>query len=153
MENTEEKQETIGSLITKSYWYVKTYFHKLLRENNIGITTEQFSVMMAVYTKSGITQSEIAKMVLKDKTNITRIIDLLEKSDYIKRKRDRNDRRIYKIYLTKSGKVILNKVFPITEQVDKNGLSNLNISQISELKKLLANVRETYRELINCIDR
>ena len=149
MENAEEKQETIGSLITKSYWYLKTYFNKLLKENDIGITTEQFSVMMAVYTNSGISQSEIAKMVIKDKTNITRIIDLLEKSDYIVRERDRNDRRIYRIYLTKSGNTILKKVFPITEQVDKNGLSNLKISQISELKKSLAKVRETYKELIN----
>jgi DNA-binding MarR family transcriptional regulator len=149
MENEVETQETIGSLITKSYWYLKTYFNKLLKENEIGITTEQFSVMMAVYTNSGITQSEIAQMVIKDKTNITRIIDLLEKSNFIRRKRDRNDRRIYRIYLTQIGNTILKKVFPITEQVDKNGLSNLKINQISELKKSLAKVRETYKELID----
>jgi DNA-binding MarR family transcriptional regulator len=105
--------------------------------------------MMAVYTNSGITQSEIAQMVIKDKTNITRIIDLLEKSNFIRRKRDRNDRRIYRIYLTQIGNTILKKVFPITEQVDKNGLSNLKINQISELKKSLAKVRETYKELID----
>ena len=94
----------LGYAIGKTNWYMKTLINKLLREEGCNITTEQWLVLKVIAANPSVSQTEIAEKSQKDKTNITRIIDLLEKSDYIERQRDENDRRMYRIHLTKKVK-------------------------------------------------
>ena len=85
---------SLGYAIGKTNWYVKTLLNKHLKEEKCGITNEQWLVLKVIGANPAVSQTEIAEKSQKDKTNITRIIDLLEKSGYIKRRRDERDRRV-----------------------------------------------------------
>ena len=109
----------------------------LLQEKGISITNEQWFVLKVVAANPGVSQTEIAERSLKDKTNITRILDLLEKSTFIERRRDDNDRRMYQIHITDQGKRALKAVNPVTQKIDDICTQSLNKKEVKELIKLL----------------
>jgi MarR family 2-MHQ and catechol resistance regulon transcriptional repressor len=77
-----------------------------------GLTISQFGVMEALYHLGPLSQSEIAKKILKSTGNITMVIDNLEKRGLVKRERDQEDRRYYSIHLTPAGKKAIASIFP-----------------------------------------
>jgi DNA-binding MarR family transcriptional regulator len=130
----------LGYAIGKTNWYMKTLLSKLLREGRCGITTEQWFVLKKINENPGSSQTEIAEISQKDKTNITRILDLLEKRTYIKRRRDDRDRRMYRIHLTADGQKVLKTVVPVTQKTEEICTHALNKKQITETIKLLDSV-------------
>jgi DNA-binding MarR family transcriptional regulator len=131
---------SLGYTIGKTNWYMKTLLSKLLREEKCGITNEQWFVLKMINENPGSSQTEIAERSQKDKTNITRILDLLEKSAYIERRRDDRDRRVYRIHLTAEGKKVLKAVIPVTQKTEKICTHSINKKQITEIIKLLDSV-------------
>ena len=99
-------QESLGSLLSKANIYTRAYFNLLIKNKSLNITIEQWVLLSIVSQNPGITQTEIAKIGLKDKTNVMRILDVLEKNKLIVRQSDKNNRRIFKIYLTSNGEKI-----------------------------------------------
>lgn len=112
------QQNSVGYSIGKTNWYLKTLLNKFLKEEEFGITNEQWIVLKVILENPGASQTEIAEKSLKDKTNITRILDLLEKSAWIERRRDDRDRRMNRIHITGQGRQILKAVHPVTRKID-----------------------------------
>jgi MarR family 2-MHQ and catechol resistance regulon transcriptional repressor len=77
-----------------------------------GLTISQFGVLEAIYHLGPLSQSEIAKKVLKSTGNITLVIDNLEKRDLAKRERQQEDRRYYAVRLTTKGRKLISSIFP-----------------------------------------
>ena len=50
-----------------------------------------------------MSQVELAEMTFKDKPNVTRMLEVLERKQLIFRQPDENDRRAYKVFLTEVG--------------------------------------------------
>jgi DNA-binding MarR family transcriptional regulator len=130
----------LGYAIGKTNWYMKTLLSRLLGEERCGITTEQWFVLKMINENPGSSQTEIAEISQKDKTNITRILDLLEKRAYIERHRDDRDRRMYRIHLTAEGKKVLKTVIPVTQKAEEICTHSLTKKQITETIKLLDSV-------------
>jgi DNA-binding MarR family transcriptional regulator len=128
---------SLGYTIGKTNWYMKTLLNKLLREERCSITNEQWFVLKVINENPGSSQTEIAQRSQKDKTNVTRILDLLEKSAYIERRRDDRDRRMYRIHPTSEGKKVLKAVIPVTQRTDEICTNSLTKKQITEIIKLL----------------
>ncbi len=104
--------ESPGYLVARVNWYMKTNFQKLIRQRSLQVTPEQWAVLRFVFESPGISQAEIARRSLKDKTNITRILDVLAKYGYIRRQDDERDRRGYNIFLTEEGETVLRQLIP-----------------------------------------
>ena len=77
-----------------------------------GLSVSQFGVLEAIYHLGPLSQSEIAKKVLKSTGNITLVIDNLEKRDLVKRERKEEDRRYYSVRLTTKGRKLISGIFP-----------------------------------------
>jgi len=130
----------IGYLITKTALKLKNRLNTLLRENGFDITADQFEVLGILIENEGISQSELAYMSSKDKTNITRILDLLEKKNLIVRKKDERDRRAYNIYLTEKGrrqKENLKQLLIKGNQKLSEGLSEKDIREFQRIMNLI----------------
>lgn len=130
---TKNNKNTIGYAIGRSNWYLRTLFNKLLKEEGINLTNEQWTVLKIISTYPALSQTEIAENSLKDKTNVTRILDVLEKNNYIARQRDENDRRKYQILLTTAGKNILEDVWPVAKKLEKICTGNMNENEVNNL--------------------
>lgn len=77
------------------------------------LTPSQFAVLEALYHLGSLTQGEVSVKVLKSGSNMTTVIDNLERDGLVRRERDKNDRRVIHIHLTEAGRDKLEAVLPV----------------------------------------
>ena len=86
---------------------------RLSERNTLGdLTPSQFAVLEALYHLGSMTQGQVSLKVLKSGSNITTVIDNLERIGLVRRERDADDRRVIHIHLTEAGTGRLEAVLP-----------------------------------------
>lgn len=100
------------------------------------LTTSQFGVLEVLHHLGPLNQRAIGDKLLKSGGNITMVIDNLEKSGYVKRERDPDDRRAVLIHLTDPGKSFIENFFPKHLEKIKEEFSVLTEDEKKELGRL-----------------
>lgn len=117
---------------------------KLMREKHLPITPEQFSVLTHLWRNDGLQQSELAICTNRNRANVTRIIDILEREGIVVRKDDPEDRRVFKIYLTEFGKQLRHETAICAKQSIDDALKGVSEDEIAVamhvFKKITANI-------------
>lgn len=86
---------------------------RLAERNTVGdLTWSQFAVLEALYHLGPMTQGQISAKVLKSGSNITTVIDNLERDGLVRRERDEKDRRVIHVLLTEPGSRKIKAVLP-----------------------------------------
>ncbi len=110
-----------------------------------GLTDVQFNLMMLLRYQSGeeqgLNQSQLSRMMLVNRANITSLIDRMEKSGLVERNHISDDRRYKIIKLTGRGQKLLEKVQPLYQEQVKRITSALTPSQQQALKEILEKIR------------
>jgi DNA-binding MarR family transcriptional regulator len=70
----------------------------------LDISQDQWMVLGPIWKQEGISQKEIAEYCGKDKTSVTKIIDTLEKKNFLVRFPDQIDQRVKRVVLSNKGK-------------------------------------------------
>jgi DNA-binding MarR family transcriptional regulator len=96
--------KSYGRVLGVAYTSVYRRLAKLMKEKELNITPDQFRVLTHLWQNDGCSQQDLALGSNRDRANVTRIIDILEREGIVKRNDHESDRRIYKISLTKKGK-------------------------------------------------
>ncbi|MFC1651095.1 MarR family winged helix-turn-helix transcriptional regulator [Candidatus Latescibacterota bacterium] len=81
-----------------------------------GLTVTQFNILMLLKYQSindRINQTRLGDMLLIYRSNITGIIDRMEKADLVRRTADSGDRRVNYVEMTENGKSILEKAHKV----------------------------------------
>lgn len=99
----------------------------------VDLTVSQFGTLEALYHLGPLNQRAIAEKLLKSGGNITMVIDNLEKSGYVIRKKDPQDRRAVLIHLTEKGDEFINDFFPKHLEKIKKEFSVLSDSEKKQL--------------------
>lgn len=135
--------ENIGFLLGKSSAIKDRLLEKHLLNANLEeeITGCQAKVLFQIYKFESYRHAEIGKMLNVDKSNITRMVDRLEKKDLLQRKVDPDDRRSSLLFLTAKGKALVQQCLPLAEQAFtelEQGLTETEKVQLhSILKKII----------------
>ena len=108
---------------------------RCFKENGEEITVEQWGIIRHLWEEEGLSQREIGEKASKDKPNITRMLDALEKKRLIFRQPDPRDRRKFCVYLTKEGKQIHERLFPLAKGLRQRVLQNLAPPEMDLLKE------------------
>ena len=112
-----------------------TYKFKLSLDK-YNLSEGQFAVLDALYHLGSLSQKNLGRKLLKSGGNITMVIDNLEKSDYVLRKRSKEDRRFFMIELTPRGKKKIEETLPAQVELITNMLNTLKKTEQKELQKL-----------------
>ena len=107
----------LGYVISRTAIQLKTAFQRELKAKGFDITPEHWAILFTVNENDGLYQKQLADKLIKDKPNVTRMLDLLEKRELITRKNDGNDRRIIKIFLTDKGREHMQEVIPLAKKL------------------------------------
>jgi MarR family transcriptional regulator, organic hydroperoxide resistance regulator len=137
MKNRFVFEESLGYLIGKTSASMKMSFNRLTKESGINATVEQWILLNTIHASPGITQSDIALKTGKDKTNITRMLDVLEKNGSIERKSDKSDRRVFRIFMTEKGESLLKKLIPLAVLTNEKAVTGLTKNEINIFKEIL----------------
>jgi len=100
------------------------------------ITPEQWGVLNRLWENEGIHQSALAERAAKDRHNITRILNLLEKNGFIRRTPDGEDKRRLNVYLTHEGKALKQKLVPIVIGYLQKCFEGLTQEQVQDLRRI-----------------
>ena len=86
---------------------------RLAEHQTVGdLTYSQFAVLEALYHLGSMTQGEVSSKILKSTSNLTTVIDNLERDGLVRRERDVKDRRVIYVHLTEAGRGKIEAVFP-----------------------------------------
>jgi MarR family transcriptional regulator, 2-MHQ and catechol-resistance regulon repressor len=86
---------------------------RLAERNTIGdLTYSQFAVLEVLYHLGPMTQGEVSQKVLKSGSNMTTVVDNLERDGLVRRERDAQDRRVIYVHLTEAGSKKIEAVLP-----------------------------------------
>lgn len=106
------------------------------------ITVEQWRVLINLREKDGLTQNELSKRLLQEKTGISRLIDGLEKRKLVVRVPDQLDRRSRRIYLSRLGKSLQDAfIREVMKTLDK-AQEGIAEEEMEMCKKVLRHVFE-----------
>ena len=114
---------------------------RLAERNTVGdLTYSQFAVLEALYHLGSLTQGEVSTKVLKSGSNMTTVIDNLERDGLVRRERHAKDRRVIYVHLTEAGSKKVEAVLPghIAVLVEEFGVLSASEQQtLGELCKKL----------------
>jgi DNA-binding MarR family transcriptional regulator len=140
-----EFEQSFGRKLGMAHTALTRHLDKLMKEKNLPITPEQFRLLTHLWKKDGRQQSELAINTHRNRANVTRIIDILEREGIVERRDDSEDRRIFRIYLTDLGKSLEEPAGTCAFQAIEDSLQNVTASEkemtISVLSKIIHNLR------------
>jgi MarR family transcriptional regulator, organic hydroperoxide resistance regulator len=144
------KHESLGFLLFRAARSMHLFFNKRMQEQGWEIRAEHWGALVFLYEKDGITQTELGNYLCKEKTNITRLIDWMEKEGLVIRKTGKQDRRSKKIYLTKKGNELRSELVPIVlETIVKESSKGLSGEEVELFKALLNKFYNNLEQIIN----
>jgi len=77
-----------------------------------GLTESQLGVLEALYHLGPMAQTQLCGKILKSGSNLTTVVDNLERRGWVRRERDSADRRVQVVHLTAAGKRAIEHAFP-----------------------------------------
>ncbi len=78
-----------------------------------GLTGAQYNVLNVLAGRAdAMSQRELGEVLVVDRSNVTGLIDRMEKAGWVKREDDPEDRRVYRVSLTTGGRKLWAKVRP-----------------------------------------
>jgi len=98
------------------------------RQNGVEITPEQWTVLLFLWEKDGVTQQELCNATFKDKPSMTRLIDNMERQHLVVRIADKRDRRTNLIHLTKTGRELEGKARHRKQDIERS-TTRINIGR------------------------
>lgn len=137
---TESVKPGIGYLINKTALRFKINVLQLFKEKSFSITPEQFGILFFLSKENGMYQRQLAKVLLKDRPNITRLVDILEEKNFVWREADPQNRRIIKVFITEEGRKEVEKVHPHLLEINKKATKEITEEEMETFKKVLEKI-------------
>jgi DNA-binding MarR family transcriptional regulator len=134
------RSESPGFMILRASSLMNAKLSWVFQEKGFNVTPEQWSVLASLLEIDGIHQSMLAKKTAKDRHNITRMLNLLEKRGLIRRERHRTDKRRLLVYLTTEGRGLTAKLVPVVTEFLQLALSGLTQGDLGQMKRTLAQI-------------
>lgn len=136
-------KEVVFYCIERTNKRARQYSQQRLQQLGYDITIDQWLVLKSVMDNNGeAKQNEIAALVVKDNASITRIVDILEKRDWVQRQKHPNDRRTILLSVTETGKSLYQKLLPEIRAQRQKGLEGFSDKEINQVKDLLNRIYE-----------
>lgn len=102
-----------------------------------GVTVEQWMVLGRLAEGDGITQRELARRNGQDPTTLTRILQKMERKGLVERLDDREDRRAFRVVLTKQGRRLQAELAAVALEGVPALTAGMTARDVRELKRLL----------------
>ncbi len=127
----------LGYIVNRTALRMFLSLQRSIRDKGYEVTVHQWGILQMLYENDGLSQVELADLTKKDKPNITRILDIMEKNRLITRRPDKNDRRKFLIYLTADGKRLKNRLSTIASDIQKKAFKGVKKAELEQLRSLM----------------
>jgi DNA-binding MarR family transcriptional regulator len=135
-------EESLGYAMGRATRALGALVNRNFAHAGYDVTCEQWSVLVNLGKKNGQSQQELAGLICKDKTSVTRLIDNMEKHSLVVRIPDKNDRRQKLIYLTKKGQDLQAKLVIVIQKTLLEAQKSIKMKDLEICKSVLHQLYE-----------
>lgn len=134
-------QEAVLSLFRTSS-LIEAALNRVFRP--FGLSGATYNILRVVERsgKTGRCCGDIGRGLITAVPDVTRLVDRLEKLQYVIRERSPEDRRMVHVVITDSGKKVIRELRPQLAAAQDELLGDVSASDLKQLTKLLGRVRE-----------
>ncbi|MEM9991442.1 MAG: MarR family transcriptional regulator, partial [Bacteroidota bacterium] len=111
--------------IGKMYKEMGILLRQQCKVYGVDMTREQFILLKTLQVQDGLPQSDLAFITENNKSSITRLINVMERKNWVARLPSKADARINHIHLTKLGKTTLKNFLPIISELRSKIYANI----------------------------
>ena len=129
-------EQTIGFSLHHSSYIFKSAIKQAFRQAGFDLTPEEF-VALNLIGKSGLEQGELVKRSLKDKTNITRLLDRLQKKNLVLRQEHHKSGRQQYISLTSEGEQLCQTLLPLVQKMIAKATEGVSKQELDNARRVL----------------
>ncbi len=140
------QESNLFQILNEIHKELKKYYYAELEKNGISLPIEQLNVLQFIYNNNGVKQQDIADATGKDKTTITRFLDVMLKKGLIIKKDSKIDTRQKIITISKKGKQILNQTLDLTNLFNKNIENLFTNKELAQFKKNLKGILTPFNQ-------
>lgn len=134
--------EIVNYLVYRSARILRYKFQKDMQAVGLDMTQEQYFILFKLWRKDGPYQTELADNLFGDSPNITRILDGMERKKMVKRRRDSEDRRKFRVFLADEGYRIHRLYLKHAHKSRLKDYGGLNDNDLLELRRILSRIEK-----------
>lgn len=140
-------EQSLTHAMEKTTTYCRLKGAQFFAHHDFGITMDQFCVLEVLSYTHDVCQRDISKKILKDRSNTSRILAILEEKSLIERQVDTKQKRLVKkVYLTPKGKALLDRIFPKVKESYLQVYDGISEEEIATVKTVLEKMRENLKK-------
>jgi DNA-binding MarR family transcriptional regulator len=130
--------ESIGFFVREVYrGFARSLQTRIARE---GVSIGMWFVLRMLWEEDGLTQREISERVGINGATVVTAINSMEKAGLVKRTLNREDRRKTNVFLTKHGRRLKDKLWPMAREVYAVAFRDIDRKDIDTMGRLLTQV-------------
>ncbi|QSQ18799.1 MarR family transcriptional regulator [Pyxidicoccus parkwayensis] len=132
----ERIEDCINFLAGKAYQQLNQEAKRRLAE--FGVTPPQYAVLKVLWQQDGQSGAAIGERLVLDSATVTGLIDRLSGAGLIERRADPEDRRVNRLYLTRSGRALQAPLDREMDEMNEKVFARLGLRDAQKLRELLA---------------
>ncbi len=134
-------EQEVARLISRVFIHLDDSDRQLMRM--FGLTVTQYWALVHLEAGEGRSLSELASLLICDKSNVTSIVDKLEAAGLAERRHGKaGDRRFTRVVLTQQGQQLRKSVMTAREHLVESRLGSLAIDELHQLILSLQHVAD-----------
>jgi DNA-binding MarR family transcriptional regulator len=131
--------ESLGFMLSDVSRLMRRRFDE--RARTVGATRAQWRTLTTLSRNEGLNQGALADLLEVEPITLCRMIDRLEESGLVERRRDPNDRRAWLLYLTAKSRPLLDDLHAVAGEMIEQALTGIAPADRERLGDLLNTIR------------
>ena len=133
-------EETPGHLLAGTCKRLRGRVHGCLE--TLGLYRGQQFALRALWAQDGLTHSELADRLNVRPATVTNMVKRMEKAGFVERRRDAEDERVSRAYLTQAGRDIQTVVEEAWQGLEKRAFAGFSPDELDLLGQFLRRIQE-----------
>ncbi len=137
-------QETLNYLLAQICKAHRQKANHLLSQLNLHVGQEM--LLLKLWHQDGLTQSEVADELCVQPATITKMLDRMVESGLVERRKDVDDQRVSRIYLTAKGMALQGPVAVVWQQFEEQATADFTLEEKLLLRRFLLQLQKNLAE-------
>lgn len=137
---------SIGFLISDVSRLMRRVYDR--RVEPLGLTRAQWRVLVHLYRREGVRQTELAGILEIEKPTLGRLVDQLEKKGWVERRIDSSDLRARLLVVSPDARGLIDELERLAETVHRDALRGLSQEEARRLTESLLAVKRNMLDVL-----
>lgn len=142
---TKTPQNIFGHTLVETGRQIKMYNLKMFAANGFDITPEQFLILSILDDDANLHQMQLCELLYKDRSNMARLIGILESKGLVTKQPSIDKRLVNKIQITEKGKELKNLIVPYINRSRDKAFNGLSYEELIQGIKILLKIQNNLK--------